>query len=245
MRRSFGALLVLLLSGCGTSNRSEPAADPGDLPAAQGDREFAARPEQVSVLATASAERAADAPQSPSEPSADADPVGSLEKLGAKFTRKGLVVVSVNLSNSQITDADLAHVSRLSQLEQLYLFNTSIGDAALAHLKGLTHLNELSLARTKITDKGLSELADLTGLETLDLSLCMQIKGAGLKHLKAMTALKELLLYQTQVTDDSLDHLRQMTHLEYIVLPDITVSAVGLAALQKALPKCEIIKQDY
>ena len=228
--------VAILLAGCGNPPQTS-GPDPGGPVAT---REEGDSPPRDAALPAATVEEQ----KSATHPAA-ADPIASLELLGARFTRNGQVVVSLNLSNTQITDADLVHLQTLSELKHIYLFNTPISDRGLVYLKHLKELEELSLARTAITDNGLSQLAELTRLETLDLSLCRQIKGSGLKHFKSMSRLKELLLYQTQVGDASLDHLAQMTHLDYIVLPDVTVSESGLAALQKSLPDCDIIKQDY
>ena len=49
-------------------------------------------------------------------------------------------VRSLRLDGSQITDAGLAHLTRLTRLERLYIRDTRVG---LEHLKGLTRLDRL------------------------------------------------------------------------------------------------------
>ncbi len=72
-------------------------------------------------------------------------------------------------SESTATDAVIAHVGRLTQLESLDLDGTSVSDAGLARLEGLTDLVVLSLCGTHVTDSGLAHLKDLTNLASLHL----------------------------------------------------------------------------
>jgi F-box/leucine-rich repeat protein 14 len=70
-----------------------------------------------------------------------------------------------------ITDADLAHLAKLGQLETLTMRDSRrITDAGLEHLKGLTELRVLKLSLgSNITDAGLVPLRKLTRLERLEL----------------------------------------------------------------------------
>jgi hypothetical protein len=45
-----------------------------------------------------------------------------------------------------VTDAGLAHLARLTSLQELNLESTQVTDAGLAHLAGLTSLQELDLS---------------------------------------------------------------------------------------------------
>jgi hypothetical protein len=56
------------------------------------------------------------------------------------------------------TDAALAQVGRLTQLQVLNVSSPSLSDAGLARLKGLTKLSILDLAGTQVTDAGVNEL---------------------------------------------------------------------------------------
>ena len=74
----------------------------------------------------------------------------------------------VDLNRSQVTDADLAHLSVLTKLEFLNLYDTAITDAGLEHLKGLTNLNFLMLKQTNVTDAGVVKLKQaLPNCETI------------------------------------------------------------------------------
>jgi len=76
-------------------------------------------------------------------------------------------IVGVDLSNTEVTDANLAHLEALASLTTLDLSNTDITDAGLHYLKGLTHLRVLDISWTKITDEGLQHVKVLTELEQL------------------------------------------------------------------------------
>ena len=88
--------------------------------------------------------------------------IAAIKELGGKFsqdaTMPGQPVLTVNLSNTEVTNAGLAPVKDLKQLRTLFLDNTKIGDAGVAHLKGLKQLQVLSLVNTLVTDAGLGHL---------------------------------------------------------------------------------------
>ena len=96
------------------------------------------------------------------EDTVDTDGVKArLEKLGAYVSANEQGEVStVFLSDTQIADAGLVHLSGLTSLGALFLNNTQITDAGLAHLKGLTSLLYLHLENTQITDAGVAKLKE-------------------------------------------------------------------------------------
>ena len=57
---------------------------------------------------------------------------------------------TVNLSATDVTDADLAQLKAFTHIQELGLFNTKVDDAGLASLKGLP-LERLILSETKVT----------------------------------------------------------------------------------------------
>jgi len=76
-------------------------------------------------------------------------------------------VVWVDLARSQVTDAGLATLAKLSNLERLHLENTKVTDAGVAQLAGIKTLEYLNIYGTKVTDAGIAKLASATGLKKL------------------------------------------------------------------------------
>jgi hypothetical protein len=64
----------------------------------------------------------------------------------------------VELSDRNVTDADLALFRNLPLVEMLFLDNTKITDAGLEHLKGLSKLEILSIINTNVSPKGIATL---------------------------------------------------------------------------------------
>ena len=117
----------------------------------------------------------------------------------------------LDLGGTRITGTRLAHLQPLGLL-QLSIYNTQVTDANLAHLTGLTTLRSLNLSGTRITSKGLEHLQPLTMLEWLNLSNT-QVDDSGLVYLTGLTNLKKLNLKNTRVTDAGLKHLKGMPKL--------------------------------
>ena len=82
----------------------------------------------------------------------------------------------LDLSNTRVSDAELAHVRHLSQLRWLAVSWTEVTDSGLAHLDGLAQLRNLNIGETDVTD-------------------------AGLVHVHGLRQLGVLSVQQTQVTD--------------------------------------------
>ena len=74
---------------------------------------------------------------------------------------------SLEPQSSPVTDAPLAHLKGLTELNTLGLQGTKITDAGLVHLKPLAKLRVLNLSQTRITDRNLKDLAGLTELRML------------------------------------------------------------------------------
>lgn len=74
----------------------------------------------------------------------------------------------LDLSETNLTDADLQSLANMPHLESLILNRTRIGDVGLQHLRGL-NLEVLGLFHTRVTDAGLKHLAGMDRLSTLHL----------------------------------------------------------------------------
>lgn len=141
-----------------------------------------------------------------------------------------LPVCYLHLDGTSITDAGLVHLRDLTRLSWIKLDDTRVTDAGLAHLEGLTRLDTLYLNNTRVTDAGLERLEKLTNLRCLELDNC-QVTDGGLKHLKGLGRLEVLSLRGTGVTDECFTHLREH---DFVVL-DLSytkITAAGLAQMR-------------
>jgi WD40 repeat protein len=88
------------------------------------------------------------------------------------------------------------------------LSNTSIGDAGLAHLKDCTEIQNLFLNQTKVTDQGLANVKDFTKLLSLHLE-DTAVTDEGMKHLVGLTRLRNMNLSRTKVTSTEVASLER------------------------------------
>jgi hypothetical protein len=148
-------------------------------------------------------------------------------------------IVEMNLSNKELSDADLKELANYKQLQKLDLGNTQLDDVGLKHLAALNQLQWLSIGFTQVSDAGLKELAPLQQLRWLDLGHT-KVSDAGLKELVALKQLQTLHLYDTAVSDAGLKDLVALRQLGELNLKGTKVSDTGVKELQKALPMCQI-----
>jgi uncharacterized membrane protein/mono/diheme cytochrome c family protein len=73
----------------------------------------------------------------------------------------------LKLGGTKVTDASLAEIGKLKNLNKLHLEHTAVTDAGLAHLKNLPYLEYVNLVETKITDAGLKNIASMKGLRSV------------------------------------------------------------------------------
>ena len=172
-------------------------------------------------------------------------------------------VTRVGLSKTDVTDADLRLVGRLTSLHSLDLSETVISDAGLVHIADLRELSELSLANTKVTGSGLQYLQNLRNLNSLNLPYTRvdddrlkhltvlpklgdlsiggtSVTSEGIKHLESLRALQSLSLQDTNVDDLAIPALTRMKGLTLLVLDSTQISGKGLFELRSTRPECEI-----
>jgi hypothetical protein len=174
-------------------------------------------------------------------------------------------VKTLQIGGEQVNDRNLAHVGKLTSLEELIIFpGTDVSDAGLAHLAGLKRLRIFLLSNSRLTDDGLASLASLTNLEELVLdgagfsdrgiahlmgmtrleSLSLgggqhTITNAGLKSLESMRNLKTLNLSGWKITDEGVDRLLRLKMLKTVYLEGTSVTEVGRSKLKAAGLKVE------
>lgn len=89
------------------------------------------------------------------------------------------------VATPELSDAELTHISHLSQLEELDLHRSPITDARLAYVEGLPDLQSLTLFHTDIGDRGLMRLKQLPRLRTLSVENT-KVTDAGADTLQRM-----------------------------------------------------------
>ncbi len=148
----------------------------------------------------------------------------------------------LSLADTAVTDAGLAHVARLTRLEELHLDNCPVTDAGVAQLAPLARLRILDLKGTRVTDAGLAVLRHFPRLQALYLTRTA-ITDAGLAHVARLADLRTLILWDTAITDAGLEHLAGLHRLTDLILWNTRVTAAGAAALAEALPACDVSRE--
>ena len=121
-------------------------------------------------------------------------------------------VVVVDLSKTEVTDAQLENLNAFPELMNLYICDTKITDSGVKRLAGLKNLQSVALGSPRITDMAIEDVLQWTKLLELGLG-DKGITDIGLRRLESHPSLCTL-------------------HLEYS-----RVTAAGIAALRKAKPK--------
>jgi uncharacterized protein YjbI with pentapeptide repeats len=168
-------------------------------------------------------------------------------------------VVIVHLEGSDITDPDLRYLTDFPKLGGLYLKRTEVTDAALATIEGMADLQDLDLSETRVS---FVRLAGLTKLQQLDLSgapvEALQLQGltslsklnlsktkiddSDLANLSGLAALTELKICDTAVTDEGLARLETLPKLRTVWLQRTRVTAAGIARLTRSRPGMNILQ---
>ncbi|WP_128548695.1 c-type cytochrome domain-containing protein [Larkinella soli] len=130
-------------------------------------------------------------------------------------------------------DAQAALLPKLSnQIVWLKLGDTEVSDATLAQVARLKNLQKLHLEQTKVTDGGLKNLKALPYLEYLNL-YGTEVTDTGLKELAGMKALKTVYLWQTKVTETGVADLKKaLPGLEV----NMGLGELSIAEFTKAAP---------
>jgi Leucine-rich repeat (LRR) protein len=156
-----------------------------------------------------------------------------------KFRR--LVGFQIGGQGAKLTDAGLARIAEVPQLEVLNVRGSSITDAGLEKLAKLEKLRWLQASTTAITDDGLRHLGKIKSLQYLDLRIT-RITDAGLIHLAALPALEHLSLDSTPLTDEGLQHLHGLKSLKVLSIRGTNVTAEGVAELKATLPASTVVR---
>jgi len=160
----------------------------------------------------------------------------------------GRPVYVVRLDDEQIAQLEpLAPLlARLTHLKRLYLAGDELTDAELAHVAGLTQLEVLHLYswNDRLTDAGLEQIGDLKGLRELEL-FSRSVTDAGLEHLAGLPELEYLFISSDRVTDAGLAHLEGLGRLRTLCLDRTQVTEAGAEKLQRAIPRLRVHRRVF
>jgi len=125
------------------------------------------------------------------------------------------------------TDADMRHVARITSLRSLYLLRAiDLTDAGVETLAKLSHLKKLTIIEgDQLTDRALATIGRLTQLAALRLDVSQHATDAGLAELAKLKNLTDLrVCFRGDIRD----------------YPGQHITRVGIEALRRALPRCQI-----
>jgi serine/threonine protein kinase len=142
-----------------------------------------------------------------------------------------------NEGRRMITDAEVANLAGLKEINHLRLPHTQITDIGLKEIGTLTSLRALDLTEAKITDAGLPKLAPLNEVTSLRLSGTL-ITNAGVSRIVRLfpKVSEPLDLNDTNVSDAGIAHLKDAGFLRYVGLNGTDVGDRGVAQLA-AIPR--------
>jgi hypothetical protein len=135
----------------------------------------------------------------------------------------------------EVTDAGLASLAGLTQLDALKIDGTSVTDAGLVHLKGMNRLVGLECGTSTIRGPGLVHLQSLPKLQSLTLNKG-GVTDAGLAAISKLGNLAYVNLNDTAITDAGLTHLHGLSKLAVVHVSRTGVTDAGVRALQNARP---------
>lgn len=125
-----------------------------------------------------------------------------------KLTNLRKLQVSDNSERPRITAAGFAHLRHLTRLVELQFEDANPTDADLAHLSGMVELERLTFRwSTKIAGPGLAHLASLARLKYLDLDGA-KLTDAAVEPLSALTWLKNLSIRYCPISAEGMERLR-------------------------------------
>lgn len=153
---------------------------------------------------------------------------------------KSLRYLSLRGNSNYDIDKYLVHLAKLTELEELNLRNTAVGDAGLAHLKGMSKLEKLYVrknpATREVTNAGMAQLAGLTNIEMTNIG-GPDLTDDGLRHLANIKKLNHLTITDGKITDKGLRHLEGLKALSYLnIKSQKDLSPAALERLRRKLP---------
>jgi len=147
---------------------------------------------------------------------------------------------TLHLGNTEVTDIGVEHFQKCKNLQYLMLYQTQVTDDGLTKFTELTKLRELSVAITKVTDEGLSQFENSPNLVYLRLNQT-SIGDGGLATFCNCQQLQVLDLYSAKVTDESVECLVGFSALRDLKVKKTGMTEQAVRELSARIPKCKIV----
>jgi 5-hydroxyisourate hydrolase-like protein (transthyretin family) len=156
----------------------------------------------------------------------------------------------LTVPGSEFTDEGIAYLADMKQLRWLMIGTrkSHITDAGVAHLAGLSNLDALNLMGARLSDGGLKELSGLSKLKQLHLSgggdAPEAITDQGLQTIESLTNLEGLTLRNSRITEAGLKSLATLKRLRSLGLGSPLLSDSAYVRLRAELPSVQILRTN-
>lgn len=170
----------------------------------------------------------------------------------------------LRISDCGVTDAGVAAIGTLSQLQEVEVLSTKVTGVGFARLAHLTTLRRISVEGCPVTDEGLLGIARCQSIERLAVE-GSAVTDQGLKEMGRLPSLRMLFLRNTRLTlaglqsiqegcprleslslcdsniyDDAIPILAQMKRLNDVYLLGTGLTKAGARRLIKELPSSKV-----
>lgn len=129
-----------------------------------------------------------------------------------------------------LNDDSVKFLRSLKKLKGLRILPGKITDATLADIGQLPELEVLMLNNCAITDEGLDRLRDLEGLISLQL-VGSSISDRGVAAISHFRSLQELVVINTRITDACVDDILKLSELRNLDVSETDLTATGILKL--------------
>jgi hypothetical protein len=165
-----------------------------------------------------------------------------LGKFTAKFPKTNALYLEEIAKPGTVMAQAMPSLAGLKELRSLRITGGSFTASGAAVLKKLNELNGLQLY--SMDQVQWTEMAAMNRITTMEINGVPALDDGAMLELARMKNLAALRLNNISVTDNGLAHLGNAKNLTSIVLQRLkNITSTGVLALQRALPKCEVITE--
>jgi len=142
-----------------------------------------------------------------------------------------LPLVDINLKLTDVRDDGVGHLTKIQTLKQPKLVKTKVTNAGIAHVKEMSNLEGLDLQDVNTVDNAC--LNDIQGLKKLKFLRIYGpgFAGDGIAPIGEMKSLRALSMHQTGLGDENINHLKPLVDLERLLLYGTHVTDKGMGEL--------------